>query len=460
MDEATAALERDLESVRSAWLGSLPAFGSVDSSPDSAVECMSSSGLMAVNDALAQTRRDLDALHIRIAGAIAHRSAPELGRDGMAKQQGYRNAAALIAAATGGSGAEAARLICVGVATAERSSFSGQRMAPRHPHVAEAMKGGCLSLDSAGVITEMLDRVAPRADHEESMITERTLARRAPSLSLEQVRRLVKHAEAKLDTDGVPEREDALATASWLRIRQEASGSVLFSARLDPVNGACLKTAVETLVTAEIRRARDAGTGGGSSSSRSIPALQADALSVIARHSLSCRETVAPLDLATIIVRCTLDDVRSGSGAAMIDGIDQPISIGTVRRLAAQSGIIPMVLGGESEILDLARTQRLFSVAQRIALGERDGGCSFCGMSAAYAEAHHIRWWERDAGPTDLDNGVLLCRTDHERMHHDGWEVQVHRGQVSFIPPPHVDPARTPRPGGRARFDHAAGERS
>ena len=215
MEEATAILERDVESVRSAWLGSLPAFGAVDSSPDSAVECMSSSGLMAVNDALAQTRRDLDALHIRIAGAIAHRSAPELGRDGMAKQQGYRNAAALIAAATGGSGAEAARLICVGVATAERSSFSGQRMAPRHPHVAEAMKGGCLSLDSAAVITEMLDRVAPRADHEESMKTERTLARRAPSLSLEQVRRLVKHAEAKLDTDGVPEREDALATASW-----------------------------------------------------------------------------------------------------------------------------------------------------------------------------------------------------------------------------------------------------
>ena len=286
------------------------------------------------DDALAQTRRDLDALHIRIAGAIAHRSAPELGRDGMAKQQGYRNAAALIAAATGGSGAEAARLICVGVATAERSSFSGQRMAPRHPHVAEAMKGGCLSLDSAAVITEMLDRVAPRADHEESMKAERTLARRAPSLSLEQVRRLVKHAEAKLDTDGVPEREDALATASWSRIRQEASGSVLFSARLDPVNGACLKTTVETLVTAEIRRARDVDLGSGSHPSRSIPALQADALGLIARHSLSCRETVAPLDLATIIVRCTLDDLRSGSGAAMIDGIDQPISIGTVRRLA------------------------------------------------------------------------------------------------------------------------------
>ena len=30
------------------------------------------------------------------------------------------------------------------------------------------------------------------------------------------------------------------------------------------------------------------------------------------------------------------------------------------------------------------------------------------------------------------------------------------RAKVWFIPPPHVDPARTPRLGGRARYDYAA----
>ncbi|TFV97972.1 HNH endonuclease, partial [Leifsonia flava] len=84
----------------------------------------------------------------------------------------------------------------------------------------------------------------------------------------------------------------------------------------------------------------------------------------------------------------------------------------------------------------------------------RDGGCAFCGTTGSYAEAHHLAWWDRDTGPTNLNNGVLLCRTDHQRVHHDGWTITTHAGQVWFTPPPHIDPTRTPRLGGRARFDY------
>jgi hypothetical protein len=62
------------------------------------------------------------------------------------------------------------------------------------------------------------------------------------------------------------------------------------------------------------------------------------------------------------------------------------------------------VLGAESLPLDLGRAARLFTKAQRLALGERDGGCASCGQNIGYVEAHHIDWWERDTGPTDLSN--------------------------------------------------------
>ena len=151
-------------------------------------------------------------------------------------------------------------------------------------------------------------------------------------------------------------------------------------------------------------------------------------------------------------VRLDLDTLRDGLGHASIDGIDEPVSPSLARRLCADAELIPAVLGGQSIPLDLGRTTRLFSKAQRIALAERDGGCAACGQNIGYVEAHHIRWWERDAGPTDLANGVMLCSFCHHRMHREEWEIRATRESVWFIPPPSIDPARTPQLAGRARF--------
>lgn len=128
--------------------------------------------------------------------------------------------------------------------------------------------------------------------------------------------------------------------------------------------------------------------------------------------------------------------------------------------MAAGGGVIPWVMGSDSEILDGGREKRLFTRAQRLALVERDGGCAMCGLPPEMTRAHHIRWWQRDAGPTDLSNGVLLCETCHHRIHDNDWEIRIDgtglTARVWFTPPRYVDPARTPRLGGRTRFDIAA----
>lgn len=156
---------------------------------------------------------------------------------------------------------------------------------------------------------------------------------------------------------------------------------------------------------------------------------------------------------ASVVVRTELDALVQGVGYAQIDNLDQPVTAATVRRMAAAADIIPAVMGTSSVPLDLGRAARLFTRSQRIALGERDGGCACCGLAIAYTEAHHIDWWKRDHGPTDLDNGVLLCPPCHTRVHEDGWTIRVDaRGSIWFIPPPHVDIGQTPRLGGKSRF--------
>jgi len=185
---------------------------------------------------------------------------------------------------------------------------------------------------------------------------------------------------------------------------------------------------------------------------RSIPQRQADALVEIMRHVLGCTQTLAPLASVTTITRIDLDALRTGLGLGSIDGIDQPVSAGTIRRLAATADLIPMVLGTDSVPLDVGRTARLFSKAQRLALHERDGGCASCGQNINYTHAHHIRWWKRHRGRTDITNGVLLCSFCHHMIHRDGWDISATLTEVWFIPPPHVDPERAPRLGGKARF--------
>jgi hypothetical protein len=146
----------------------------------------------------------------------------------------------------------------------------------------------------------------------------------------------------------------------------------------------------------------------------------------------------------------TLESLLSGLGEAQIDGIEQPISAKTARRLAADAQIIPMVLGGTSEVLDLGTPRRLFTRAQRIALAERDDGCAWtnCRRPPSHTEAHHIEWWSR-GGATNLGNGILLCSMHHHVVHRDGWGIRVTDNVPWFIPPSSVDVHRTPRRGGR-----------
>lgn len=94
------------------------------------------------------------------------------------------------------------------------------------------------------------------------------------------------------------------------------------------------------------------------------------------------------------------------------------VSAGYARRLASVANAIPAVLGTESQPLDLGRTQRFFSRAQRRALALRDRGCinPGCTMAAHRCEANHIDPWYL-GGKTNLSNGALLCPVCHASFH-------------------------------------------
>ncbi|KHK99339.1 hypothetical protein LK09_03415, partial [Microbacterium mangrovi] len=361
-----------------------------------------------------------------------------------------------------------------------RMTFSGERAPARHPHVATAVEAGVLSVACAGAITTLLDRVACRADRALLAQAERTLVEQAAGLSLSELQVVLRRAEAWLDPDGLEPKLENLRDARFLRIWEDQHGMINLDGRLDPATGAPIKAAIDALVTAQIRALRGRNHPGGGAAGhgdggwswggedatgvdgsgsgdgveqRTIVQLQADALAVIAKHVLRCEQTVLPLASTTVVVRIPLEALTTGTGVATIDGITQPVDAGTARRMAADAEIIPLVLGSKSEILDYGRSRRLFSKAQRIALVERDGGCANCAAPPGMCEVHHLTWWSA-GGATDLDDGILLCTSCHHMVHTEGWDIRIDHTGVWFIPPAHIDPTRTPRPGGRRRHDY------
>lgn len=98
----------------------------------------------------------------------------------------------------------------------------------------------------------------------------------------------------------------------------------------------------------------------------------------------------------------------------------------SVRRLCCDHHIVPVVLGGDGIVLDLGRTRRLASSAQRAALRGMCATCAFPGCRTPFSRCrmHHVDDW-LSGGPTDLANLIPLCERHHRLVHEGGFSVEI-----------------------------------
>jgi hypothetical protein len=285
-----------------------------------------------------------------------------------------------------------------------------------------------------------------------------------------RLRQAITHLRLVADPEGADRQAERQHQQRGVWLSATWAGMVAVNGLLDPEAGQTLAAALEPL--ARPANAHDTRSGG---------QRRADALAELARRSLEGGRLprsggVRPQLLVTV----DLDSLLGHSGGLGGEtGGPVPLDPEACRRLACDGAVtrvlvtrhptsdhlgpggdarhpdpggeaslatrlqmaatmLPPTLGGApSQPLEVGRTTRVVSAAQRAALVVRDGGCVFpeCDRPPGWCEAHHLVHWLH-GGPTDLPNLALVCRAHHRAVHEGGW--RLHRdpdGHLTATPP-------------------------
>jgi Domain of unknown function (DUF222)/HNH endonuclease len=236
-------------------------------------------------------------------------------------------------------------------------------------------------------------------------------------------------------------REQRAHTGRDLRLHElPGSGRVRLTGWLDAESAAQVRAALDPLCAPR--------PTGHAADPRTPGQRRADALVEVCRLATACGDLPDNGgDRPQVVVTVGIDTLRTQLGVATLDD-GSPLSAAAARRLACDAAILPAVLGGAGQVLDVGRERRLFAGPQRRALIVRDRGCAFpgCDRPPRWCDGHHIVSWA-DGGRTDLGNAVLLCGHHHRLVHRSDWRVCINPADhlPEFIPPAYIDPERKPR---------------
>ena len=212
--------------------------------------------------------------------------------------------------------------------------------------------------------------------------------------------------EAKLLED----EERRAAERTRLTFASDGHGMVHGRFSIPTLHGAMLAKAIQALTwakqdPAEVRQTRPTPVAAGQAFTELLERMDAADLPSVGGVG------------ATVVVTMTIDSLMGGLAAAAL-ATGEVISAGAARRLACEAGVIPMVLGGTSEVLDVGRRRRFHTKAQRLAIAQRDKTCVVGGCDAppSRCHVHHVIPWS-EGGGTSVKDGRLYCSVHHAMVH-------------------------------------------
>jgi len=325
--------------------------------------------------------------------------------------------------------------------TGAANGVRAQRLAEalgRWPEVGRALCAGAINLPQATVILTALDELPSDLGAETTAKACAQLLADAGHFAPHQLRLLGRRVLEVVAPDVAEGREEQLLLAEEQRGRRETR--LAFHPRGDGVTDVVAR--VPDRVADRLRAYLDAFTAprrrhrvaSGDLDRLALPGRRGLAFCTLLEHLPTDGLPTHGGTPTSVVVMLDWESLRRGVGVAELSTGGRT-SAAEVRRLACTAGVLPAVLGGAGEVLDLGRTRRLFSPAQRKAMAVRDRHCRAegCDIPAAWCEAHHAADPWSKGGRTDLADGALLCAFHHQRAHDPRWDARrLPTGEVRY----------------------------
>ncbi len=296
------------------------------------------------------------------------------------------------------------------------------------PHIAAAFTEGRLGWDRVRFLVEVADEASGER-----------LAADCDGLSIGQVEALARQCRrVRREQSEENDRQRGLRI-TWNR--DKSSGRLV--CRLDAAELASVEAAIE--VEAERHRydaetdAANATAGGVDDQGRPLPRAfvpheqaAADELVAICSKVLGAE---ADLDRACVVVHTSVEVLFGLDGPAeLANGVS--ISPDTVRRLSCDGRLEVVTENADGTPIGIGRASRRVPAWLARQVRRRDQGCRFPECPCKVIQIHHLGWWVRDKGRTDLDDLLGACRKHHRLLHEGNWLVERHAdGSVTWISP-------------------------
>jgi hypothetical protein len=354
------------------------------------------------------------------------------------------------------SAAEANRRLSRAAVLAPRHTLTGPPLPPLLPATAAAQAAGVINPEHVTTICEAIERLPGFVDAATRSQIEIDWVRTAAGVGPKPLKDAAERTLFLLDQDGpLPDDAERARNRRLSVGKQRRDMMIDLRAELTPEAwaiweaifakfagpGMCNPDDDEPCVSGTPTQAQI------DNDHRSLAQRQHDVLVVIGRIALMSGQLGQHNGLpVSIITRTTLQDLESRAGIGVTAG-GTIIPIRDVIRMAAHAHHYLAVFDNATgSALDLFRTRRVASPAQRIMLIARDGGCTKpgCTVGAYGCQVHHAVADWADNGNTNTDELGLACGPDNRLVEPDGWTTTINaHNEAEWTPPPQLDTGQT-----------------
>ncbi|WP_166785651.1 MULTISPECIES: DUF222 domain-containing protein [Cryobacterium] len=325
--------------------------------------------------------------------------AARAGHSGLAAQQGFLSPEALIQNSTGSTKNEAFKLVA---------------KVPWRAPIARAVTAGTLSVDAAESIRSGLGQIDAAVTAEKLSAALESLLAEVASLNADEVFKRARRLRDRLDEAGIAAREKQAHDDRFLKVYLLNNGNVRLNGLFAPEDGEFVLSTFDSITAPRrggvrfVDMDKAAWAKKMQDDPRSTDQIAADALVQLLKIAGEADQGRVfggrrPSVRVIVTEKSLKADAPVPTGPAahgQIEGNPVPISQEAIDRLLCDTGTRGIQFDDAGQIINLGRDERLFTEAQRAAMGVRDGGCRWvdCDRSPAWSEAHHINEWLKDNG--------------------------------------------------------------